>query len=648
MSRLKPACAAPRKATVRLGVILPIAVFGTAHAAQGQQSPSSSAIAPVSQPVVQSLPRTDNLSLNAALARLGRNPRDLEALIDAGNAALSMGDVDAAVGFFGRADQISPGNPRVKAGLAGSLVRSENPFEAIPMFDAAEREGAPLSSLAADRGLAYDLVGDNATAQRFYRQALNGENSEEATRRLALSLAIARDRAGSEAALSPLLTRQDKSAWRTRAFALAILGQQEEAVSIAYATLPKELAASISPYLRYMPRLTPAQQAAAANFGHFPRAAEIGVDDPRVAAFAKARPALASADSTLIPRGEPLGRGRNQRNARAERTAAAVPAAPPPRAAPPEPPKSGREDSSEHGPATRTITAAAPQIPAAAPPRVAAALIAPPQPAPAVPAPAVPAVKAPVATAAVTVVSAIPVPAPLHPAGMPRETSASGTSDPGFDLAQIPATTPSVAASMPAAPAPQVITPAPQVMTPAPQVITPAPQALTAPPPVPASNRPSSVPPPARSRNLAEAFSEFAAVPSDVAPAAGAVDMRRITPARPAPDPRAAAVAKPGAAKLPPAPSHPSRIWVQVATGRDTSALGYDWRRISRSAADACRGKKPWISAWGQTNRLLVGPFESEAATNVFMAQLRRADVTGSFVWTSPAGQVVDALAPGK
>ena len=52
----------------------------------------------------------------------------------------------------------------------------------------------------------------------------------------------------------------------------------------------------------------------------------------------------------------------------------------------------------------------------------------------------------------------------------------------------------------------------------------------------------------------------------------------------------------------------------------------------------------PFVTAWGQTNRLLAGPFQSEAAANSFIAQLRRADVDGAFVWTSPAGQVVDAL----
>ena len=83
---------------------------------------------------------------------------------------------------------------------------------------------------------------------------------------------------------------------------------------------------------------------------------------------------------------------------------------------------------------------------------------------------------------------------------------------------------------------------------------------------------------------------------------------------------------------------------MQLATGRDRSALAYDWRRIARTAEAAFKNKRPSISAWGQSNRLLAGPFESEAVANSFIGQLRRASVDGAFVWTSPAGQVVDAL----
>jgi Flp pilus assembly protein TadD len=221
----------------------------------------AASISAVAQPVVQAVPGAQNRGLNAALARLAANPRDGGALIDAGNAALAMNDIDAAIGFFTRAEQVVPGDPRAKAGLAGAYVRNEDPFTAIRLFNEAELQGPLPSALLADRGLAYDLVGDNPTAQRIYRQA--GPYNDEATRRLALSLAISGDLRGSEAALSPLLTRQDKSAWRVRAFSLAIRGEQTQAVSIANATMPATLAAGIAPYLRYMPQLTRAQQAAA-------------------------------------------------------------------------------------------------------------------------------------------------------------------------------------------------------------------------------------------------------------------------------------------------------------------------------------------------------------------------------------------------
>lgn len=141
------------------------------------------------------------------------------------------------------------------------------------------------------------------------------------------------------------------------------------------------------------------------------------------------------------------------------------------------------------------------------------------------------------------------------------------------------------------------------------------------------------VPPTPRRQSLAEAFSDLAS-PVEVTRASGAVDIRRIRPAR---------ETAPGAA-APAAPVHPSRIWVQVATGRDKTALGFDWRRMVRQAEAPFRNRRPWVSSWGQTNRLLAGPFDSEAAANAFITQLRRADIDGAFVWTSPAGQVVDAL----
>ncbi len=589
-----------------------IAIAGAAQLAQAQQ-----AIAGEPRPGAGQTATTGNsVTLNAALSRLGRNPRDIIALTDAGNAALAIGDVDASIGFFSRANQVTPGNARIKAGLARALVRSGNPFDAIPLFDEAERGGAMDSTVALDRGLAYDLVADNATAQSYYRLALSAGPNDEANRRLAISLAIAGDKRGSAAVLTPLLVRQDKAAWRARAFALAILGQSEEAVAVVNSTLPKQLASGIAPYLRYMPRLTRSQQAATANFGQFPRASEIGQDDPRVLRYtttAPRRPAVAAADAGLVPRGEPLGRSgpaRTPVEAQAPRAPVTqVPVARSrrdPRIAPPEP-QPGRETapaavSSAPGLASPLATA-----PASVPPAV--TVRAPAAPVALTPAPASP----PVAVAAAAVVPAAPPGSVATPAAAAIVSSGGASQTPAGLLATRSFSLPPGPARVPAVP----------------PAATPAAVAR--------SVRAPPAPLPARRPSLSEVFSDLARPAIDMAPARGAVDIRRIKPAR-------EAAANAVAAK-PVLPSHPSRIWVQLATGRDRAALSFDWRRMARQGEAALKGKRSYVSAWSQTNRLLTGPFESEAAANGFIAQLRRADLDGAFIWTSPAGQPVDALA---
>ncbi|NML92512.1 SPOR domain-containing protein [Novosphingobium olei] len=295
--------------------------------------------ATTSQPVVQSTTGTGTLSptqaLNSALTRLARDPRNLTALIDAGTAALQLGDTDAAVGFFSRANEVAPGNGQVKAQIATAMLKADQPLDAIRYFDEAQAAGSDLSMFAQDRGLAYDLVGDNAAAQRLYQQAMARGSNDELVRRYALSLAIAGDRRGAETVLAPLIQRQDRAAWRARTFIMAISGNPDEAVSVAYSSMPQDLASGIAPYLRFMPRLTPAQQAAAANLGRFPRAADIGRDDPKVVQYAALHPRAPRVDRSLIPAGEALGgegtqvasREKRRRPGRDQQLALATPAA---------------------------------------------------------------------------------------------------------------------------------------------------------------------------------------------------------------------------------------------------------------------------------------------------------------------------------
>ena len=303
---------------------LALTLFAPSAQASSQTTPSlyvEAARPSVEQPVVQPRGPSAGQNLNAALVRLSRDPQNTAALIDAGSAALQLGDSDAAIGFFTRANEVVPRNGAVKVQIAIAVLKSGQPFDAIGWFDQAESVGADPVAMASDRGLAYDLIGDNAAAQRQYQRALSRGSNEEATRRYALSLAIAGDRRAAESILAPQIQRQDRAAWRVRTFMVAILGDTDEAVGIAKASMPTDLAQGITPYLRYLPRLTPAQQAAAANLGKFPRAAEIGRDDPRIAQYALLHPRAPKVDSGLIPAGEALGgRGKqNDRNSRAKR-----------------------------------------------------------------------------------------------------------------------------------------------------------------------------------------------------------------------------------------------------------------------------------------------------------------------------------------
>jgi Flp pilus assembly protein TadD len=201
---------------------------------------------------------------------LARDPGDLEALSGAGSAALAVGDADAAINFYVRAEKIAPRDGRIKAGLGSALVQKEQPRAALRLFDNATDLGVSPLDIALDRGLAYDLRGDNKKAQADYNMLLRARPTAEATRRLALSMAMAGDRTGALAVLDPLLRKQDIPAWRARAFILAMTGDAPGAQQAANAVLPRYQAAALKPFLERLPQLKTAEKAAAVHFGHFP------------------------------------------------------------------------------------------------------------------------------------------------------------------------------------------------------------------------------------------------------------------------------------------------------------------------------------------------------------------------------------------
>ena len=223
-----------------------------------------------------------------ALARyvrtLASDPRDFGALIGAGRAALALGDTQAAAGFFARADEVNPRSPFPHAGMGAVSVASGEPQAALPYFTRAQQLGAPLATFGADRGLAYDLMGQQTQAQSDYRTAINGPDGDEARRRLALSLAISGNRAEALKVISPLTARGDVACQRVRALVLALTGDSDGAMVAIDAAMPGSWA-RVSPFLQRLPTLKPGQKAAAVNLGIFPDSGEAafayGVEGPR-------------------------------------------------------------------------------------------------------------------------------------------------------------------------------------------------------------------------------------------------------------------------------------------------------------------------------------------------------------------------------
>jgi tetratricopeptide (TPR) repeat protein len=295
---------------LRRGILLAatgISLTGGAARAQEMDAPASARAQLPPGAIVQPLDTGPGAELRRNLVALANNPRSLDALVGAGRAANAMGDSEAALGFFARADEIDPANGRVKAGIAAALVRMERAEQALPLFARAVALGAPEAEIAADRGLAYDLAGDPARAQRDYQLALRQRSDPEIERRLALSLAIGGQRDQALQVLDAQLRRRDRAGWRAQAFVLALTGDARGAEETAGRMMAGANASAMSPFFQRLHMLTPAQKAAAVHFGRFPANAR----SMQVASYAA--PAAEPARARPQP-AEPLNRRERRRS----------------------------------------------------------------------------------------------------------------------------------------------------------------------------------------------------------------------------------------------------------------------------------------------------------------------------------------------
>ena len=534
--------------------------------------------------------------LRRNLTELARNPRSVSALNGAGGAALEMGDADAALNFFARAADADPSSARARAGMAQALVRLERPSEALPLFTEAVRMGAPDAELAADRGLAWDTVGFPARAQADYALSLRREDDPEVRRRLALSLAISGQREEALRVIDPQLRANNRSAWRTQAFILALTGDARGAGETARNMMPGA-AEALTPFLQRLASLSPSQKALAVHFGRFP-------SDGRAQRFAEADSAADPGAIAMAQGSVPMGRARVRSRPSSPLEAAA------PRRRP------GTEENrlaAQIRPAPTRSAEATPRRQYSAP-------------------------------------SFLTPDAGTGAGGPPSQQYASaaqsGGSAPAWPTPVLDERQNSYPARSAPPPAPR---PSPNVYPP--QNDSSSPGFTLVPQGRPLGRAPET-PPRQAERPLADFSIVTAAVGEleDEEGAAVAPPVQDIAPAVRSPA-RATRSAAAGPTTTPnvrggrsrqqtPVQTHPSRAWVQVATGTNRAGLVFTFSQFRQRAAALLSGRAPHAGP----NRLLVGPFPNEAAASSFARQLSARGVP-AHSWTSEAGQRIDQLA---
>ena len=540
--------------------------------------------------------------LRAAMRRISFDPSDADAMADAGNASLALGDANAALNFFTRANALRPGNSRIVSGLATATVRTENPFEALGLFDQAIRLGANERSIALDRALAFDLLGNFGRAQQDYKLARTASISDDLIIRQAVSLSLAGQKEAADAMLLPLLQRNSSTAWRARAFMLAARGELRESTKVAQGFMDVSSVLRIERFFRLMPSLTAAQKAAAIHLGHFPTSQAVGRDSEQVRRIASTLPQtpVVSGNNRLIPSGAALGPkstpARDSKNPpkpdrkrdRKARERAEIQAA---AANIPEAQKLPKTDTSRLGTATArakieeaqasriaSVSNNALPVPETARPLVSAAL----------PRPASTLTPAPTATAA--------VPAAVTPVPTPN----SGSIKEALTISQAPA------------------------------VAGPAPE------PVPA------VPVASSSFDLGAIVGAIDIPESEQQPSQVPVDLKKLKPLTPKATAERAKVDPKLVAKAKAQKDHPARYWVQIAAG-NANALGFDYRKLIKTYPALLKARNPYTSEWGRTDRLLVGPFPDLKAAKKWEADYKKAG-GDAFMWKSEIGEVVNPL----
>jgi hypothetical protein len=87
-----------------------------------------------------------------------------------------------------------------------------------------------------------------------------------------------------------------------------------------------------------------------------------------------------------------------------------------------------------------------------------------------------------------------------------------------------------------------------------------------------------------------------------------------------------------------------SRIWLQLASGRNENALSDEFARLKRDNADVFKGITAYVAEGSDRARLLVGPFRGSSDAKIFSDDLRSIGVD-AFRWTNSDSERIVPLA---
>jgi len=88
--------------------------------------------------------------------------------------------------------------------------------------------------------------------------------------------------------------------------------------------------------------------------------------------------------------------------------------------------------------------------------------------------------------------------------------------------------------------------------------------------------------------------------------------------------------------------SEPQRIWVQVSSGANEGDLLKAWKAV-QGRASALAGRRGYSTPLRATNRVVTGPFKTEAEARAFVNTLTKQGLS-SFTFTSAPGQKMTRL----